>query len=50
MIERVPASICTYNKIAYNKTESEEPMVFDASVVNSQLINVQCVFPIEGRT
>jgi len=47
MIEIVPASICPIHKIAYTKTESEEPIPFAGMVKLTTYKCPMCVIPVE---
>ena len=47
MIEIVPANICPIHKIAYTKTESEEPISFAGMVKLTSYKCPMCVVPIE---
>ena len=48
MIEIVPASICPIHKIAYTKTETEEPIPFAGVVKLTTYKCPMCATPIEG--
>tara|TARA_R100000084_G_scaffold104177_1_gene60593 strand:- start:25 stop:195 length:171 start_codon:yes stop_codon:yes gene_type:complete len=47
MIEIVPASICPIHKIAYTKTETEEPIPFAGVVKLTTYKCPMCTVPIE---
>ena len=47
MIEIVPASICPIHKIAYTKTELEEPIPFAGMVTLTTYKCPMCAIPIE---
>ena len=47
MIEIVPASICPIHKIAYTKTETEEPIPFAGMVTLTTYKCPMCAVPVE---
>ena len=47
MIEIVPASICPIHKIAYTKTETEDPRPFAGVVKLTTYKCPMCTIPIE---
>ena len=47
MIEIVPASICPIHKLAYTKTETEEPIPFAGVMKFVTYKCPMCVVPIE---
>ena len=47
MIEIVPASMCPIHKIAYTKTETEEPIPFAGMVTLTTYKCPMCAVPVE---